>query len=274
MGGGLYNYEASPTIQNNTFTGNSADSGGGLYNENGNPTVLTNTYTSNSASFGGGVYTESGSPIIRNNTIKNNSADDGGGLLNGSSNSTIQSNTFTNNLANSRGGGLFNRSGNLIIQNNIFTGNSAYEGGGLYHWIGDSTIQNNTIIGNSAYSGGGLQINNFWESPSIRSNIVVNNTASWIGGGICNLGKITTLDYNDVWNNTGGDYSGISPGAHDISADPLLTDSANGDIHLVAGSSCINAGDPVNYPPADFEGDPRPYGTAPDIGADEFTGSP
>jgi hypothetical protein len=78
------------------------------------------------------------------------------------------------------------------------------------------------------------------------------------------------LDYNDVWNNTGGDYFDVTPGPHDISADPLLVDPTNGDYHLAPGSPCIDAGDPLNYPPTDFEGDPRPNGVAPDIGVDEF----
>jgi hypothetical protein len=79
-----------------------------------------------------------------------------------------------------------------------------------------------------------------------------------------------TLDYNDLWNNEYGGYAGVSPGDHDISADPLLVDPANGNFHLDTGSSCIDKGDPSNYPATDFEGDPRPQGSAPDIGADEF----
>jgi hypothetical protein len=66
-----------------------------------------------------------------------------------------------------------------------------------------------------------------------------------------------------VWNNTGGDYGNAIPGAHDISADPRLVDPANGDFHLSADSPCIDAGDPVNYPLTDFEGDLRPQGLAP-----------
>jgi hypothetical protein len=67
----------------------------------------------------------------------------------------------------------------------------------------------------------------------------------------------------------GGDCNGITHSAHDISANPLLVDPANGNFHLAPGSPCIDAGDPVNYPATDFEGDPRPHGPAPDIGADE-----
>lgn len=78
------------------------------------------------------------------------------------------------------------------------------------------------------------------------------------------------LDYNDLWNNNPTNYEGVDPGPYDISADPLLVDPTHGNFHLAPGSSCIDAGDPVNYPVTDFEGDPRPIGLAPDIGADEL----
>jgi len=72
---------------------------------------------------------------------------------------------------------------------------------------------------------------------------------------------------------SGGNYGNLTPGPYDISADPRFVDAANGDFHLQADSPCIDAGDPNNYPETDFEGDPRPIGVAPDIGADEFRAS-
>jgi hypothetical protein len=42
-----------------------------------------------------------------------------------------------------------------------------------------------------------------------------------------------------------------------------------GDFHLLAGSMCIDAGNATELPPYDFEGDTRPAGAGPDIGADE-----
>jgi len=154
----------------------------------------------------------------------------------------------------------------------IFYSNSAGDGGGLYIRDSDAIIQNNTFSNNSADNDGGIGIWLEDSSPTIRSNILVSNTASNAGGGIYNkfMGGSLTIDYNDVWNNADGDYSGDTPGVHDISADPLLVDPTHGDFHLAPGSPCIDAGDPFLYPSTDFEGDPRPMGRAPDIGADEF----
>jgi len=57
-----------------------------------------------------------------------------------------------------------------------------------------------------------------------------------------------------------------------INSDPLLTDPANGDFTLQAGSPCINAGTDVGLT-QDYEGNSVPDGNAPDIGVYEYQGS-
>jgi hypothetical protein len=62
-------------------------------------------------------------------------------------------------------------------------------------------------------------------------------------------------------------------GTHSISLDPLFADPTTGNYHLQGSSPCINAGDPAGVPPApptDIDGEARPEGCFPDIGADEF----
>jgi parallel beta-helix repeat protein len=82
-GGGVFLEESSPTISNNTITGNSADwSGGGLclyyYSS---PTIVNNTIVGNSATRdGGGLWLNWSYPTIANSTIAGNSAQNGGGL--------------------------------------------------------------------------------------------------------------------------------------------------------------------------------------------------
>jgi RHS repeat-associated protein/uncharacterized repeat protein (TIGR01451 family) len=269
-GGGIYNSYGNPTIQNNIFQSNSANYGGGIYNSSGNPIIQNNTFQDNSAYYGGGLYTF-GSPTIQNNIFQDNSANYyGGGIDNGSGNPTVQNNIFQDNSANYYGGGIYNGSGNPTVQNNTFQGNSAHDsGGGICNWSGSPTILYNSVQGNSANdSGGGFY--NSSGSPSIRNNILANNSASDCGG-ICSQGGFPgpTSDYNDVWNNSGGDYYGVTPGPHAISVDPLFVDAPAGDLHLTSGSPCIDAGDPDDFPETDFEGDSRPLGLVSDIGADE-----
>jgi uncharacterized repeat protein (TIGR01451 family) len=274
-GGGLYNDSGGSTIENNAFTANSTDpdaggQGGGLYNNSGSPVIQSNTFTDNSSFSGGGVYNYSGSPSIQDNIISGNSVtNNGGGMQNATGNPFIQDNTFTSNSSSNYGAGFYNDSGNPLVQNNIFASNSAaIKGGGLYNDGGALIIQNNTFFGNSAWWGGGIYNGSFY-TVIVRSNILVDNTASLGGGGISSS-SCALLDYNDVWNNAGGDYDLVIPGVHDISFDPLMVDPLYGDFHLSLGSPCIDAGDPVDYPLTDFEGDLRPNGSAPDIGADEY----
>jgi len=278
IGGGIYIGSSSPIIQDNTFAGNlttgqdNSGRGGGISNYSGSPTIQRNIFNTNSAStYGGGIFNNSGSPIIQNNNFSSNSASyGGGGISNFYGSPTIQNNTFNGNSASS-GGGIDNGSGNPTIQNNTFNGNSASSGGGIDNGSGNPTIQNNTLYANLAtgYSNRGGGIYNSG-SPTIRSNIIAGNT----GSGIYSSGVVPgpSVDYNNLWNNSGGDYVGVSPGPHDIAADPRFVDAAVGDFHLRSDSPCIDAGDPYHRPETDFEGDPRPMGMEVDIGADEMRG--
>jgi|GEM_PF-2018935 len=74
------------------------------------------------------------------------------------------------------------------------------------------------------------------------------------------------VDHN-VW------YSGSKVGPNDKVAPSGFLNPAALDFHLKAGAAAIDAGDPVNFPARDIDGDARPAGAAPDAGADETGGS-
>ena len=84
VGGGIKcDSSSSPSLINNTISGNSASSGGGgIYCYYSSPTISNNTISGNSATSGGGIecYRYS-NPTISNNTITGNSAYSGGGIL-------------------------------------------------------------------------------------------------------------------------------------------------------------------------------------------------
>lgn len=79
-----------------------------------------------------------------------------------------------------------------------------------------------------------------------------------------------TIASSIVYGNVNGDVSANCALSHShvtSDGDPLFIGS--GDYHLQATSPCIDGGDPASPVTTDIDGDPRPQGTAPDIGADE-----
>ncbi len=119
-GGGMYNFATAPTLNNITFSNNSAEFGGGMYNISSNPTLTNITFSNNSADFGGGVYNISANPTLNNTTFWNNSANFGGGMYNQVSNPILNNVTFSNNPATNSGGGIHNNTGNAILTNVLF----------------------------------------------------------------------------------------------------------------------------------------------------------
>ncbi|MCX6376360.1 MAG: right-handed parallel beta-helix repeat-containing protein, partial [Armatimonadetes bacterium] len=193
--------------------------------------------------YGGGVYCSSASlTTIANNIIRGNSAD------------------------NCYGGGLYAYDSTLTVVGNVFVENNAGQGGGIFYVYSSGQIANNTIICNTASYGGGIYLVS--SSPALTNNIVAFNT----GGGICKSGGSPTLSHNCVYGNTAYQYSGLSPGTGDISADPLIPYMESGDWHIAWGSPCRDAGDDSVVLPTDrdIDNDARRNGPI-DIGADETT---
>jgi hypothetical protein len=128
---------------------------------------------------------------------------------------------------------------------------------------GSGNISNCTIVGN-----GGDGITDSWGSTVVVSNTIIGQNNGY--GLLRSHGNSSiTSNYNNVWHNLADDYSGVSPGTDDISANPFfavagywdMSDNwVEGEYHLlssagrwdVAGetwvaddynSPCIDAGD-------------------------------
>ncbi|MBP7937731.1 MAG: SUMF1/EgtB/PvdO family nonheme iron enzyme [Phycisphaerae bacterium] len=268
------------TIRNgNGTTTGSYSEGGGIYCDYASPMISNNTISGNTTTgtvgHGGGIYCYwSSSPTISNNTITGNTAIHGGGICCSSSSPTISNNTITGNTATGGnycyGGGIYCIVSSATILNNTITGNSASkDGGGMYTSSSSPTISNNTIAGNVAVNdGGGICCSS--SSPAISNNVVAFNSS-----GLYNVGGTPTLRNNCVYNPDGTNYSGLGVGTGDISVDPQLLAADYGEVHLKAGSPCIDTGlDSVVQPAwVDMDGQPRIQGAHVDIGADEFNGS-
>jgi len=154
-----------------------------------------------------------------------------------------------------------------VITNNLIydTGDDMTYGIYLYSPSEISTPQvyHNTI------EGGGTDETGVYSSGSgARPDIKYNIIANWNEYGIHNTLGAPTVDYNCLWDNGLGNYSGLTGGSHDLIADPRLTN----EYRLQPSSPCINAipdnaGDPITV---DKEGLTRPHGAGFDMGCFEY----
>jgi predicted outer membrane repeat protein len=259
-------------------------------------TLTNNAFTGNSAStYGGGVYADGTTVTLTNNTFGGNSASySGGGVYADGTTITLTNNAFTGNSASTYGGGVYADaySGTVTLTNNTFSGNSASsssgQGGGVWAYTsyskGTITFTNNTFYANQAVEEGGaiwVLLGNADSIARIYNNILWLNTAPngadlWIDNDLDtdSLPSPVELFNNDFDQSAAGTWIKI-PFSIDPSnldkADPLFRDAANGDLHLSAGSPCINAGDnnAPELPENDKDGQPRIMNGVVDMGAYE-----
>ena len=288
-GAGMYNFNASPTVTNCTFSGNSAGGegciayGGALYNEGSSPTLTNCTFSGNSAvsggrnfvyAYGGALYNQGSSPRVTNCTFSGNTATAAGSV---------------NTDGDAYAGAMYNFNSSPAVTNCIFYGNSALGlgpstphayGGAMYNYKSSPRLANCTFSGNSASAssqafygaaGGAMYSSN--SSPSVVNSILWGDSAS--GDANPRPSEIdgpATVSYSIV---EGGAGTGT------LSADPLF---APGTLYLRPTSPAIDQGTncSATVPATDMEGKPRwdmaavtnAAGTkGVDIGAFEYQGT-
>jgi len=192
LGGGMYNSNASPTVTNCTFRGNSALLGGGMFNELSHPTLTECTFENNSASAGGGMANLDSSPVLIRCMFGNNSTSHGGGgMINLAASPTLTDCTFEGNSA-SAGGGMYNESYCwAALTRCTFESNSARDGGGMYNRDASPTLTDCIFTGNTADSAGGAMYNYDYYSflyagPTMTDCIFAANSTGGDGGAIFN----------------------------------------------------------------------------------------
>ena len=220
------------------------------------------------------IENSNGPAVIRNCLIERCDYPEGGGVRFKSSSGIIEYCNILHNYASSRGGGIFvHGSSNVIIRYNTICDNSTDGmGGGLYVFDGDDfRIYNNTFYDNQVHTSdpstspvSGAAIYTYTDgNVDVRNNIIVENGP---GVGIMSpqVYEGHLYEYNDVYLNTDSNYCYVVPGIGTISADPMFVDPVSDDFHLMAGSPCIDAGDPSpGYNDSD--------GTRNDMGAFPFS---
>ena len=175
-GGAIYN-DGTLTVDNSTFTNNTATDygGGGAIVNEGTLNVTDSNFEGNNAGVAGALYNYGGNLNIIDSTFTNNIAQYGGAIINDGT-LTVDNSTFTNNTATSGGGAIYNFDGTLTVKSSTFTNNSANRGGAIINdYGGIVTVKFSRIVGNSAidiYNIGGSMnaLDNWWGTNFVGTN--------------------------------------------------------------------------------------------------------
>jgi uncharacterized repeat protein (TIGR02543 family) len=239
------NAGVTATLNNLVVTkGYSSTFAGAIHNKStATLTINNSTFSNNTADAAGGAILNNGTIIVNNSRFSLNTGSSGGAISNGPGSATINKSTFLSNTASTSGGAFIN-SGTLTIINSTFASNSANDGiGGGVRSDGASSelsIVNSTFSANGADSGGAIHHSSGLLS---LSNVIMANSM----GGDCILtgGSLSTA--NNLIEDTGSNACGLTSGSNGniIGSDPhlgLLTGSP-GFFPLLSGSQAIDAGD-------------------------------
>jgi predicted outer membrane repeat protein len=285
-GAGIDCLNSNPIIFNNTFLNNIVTDpvgrGGGIgfYNCT-NPLVDSNVFISNSALRGGAIFSSSGSPNITNNTCSNNFGGNASCISLEFSNATISHNSFTNNtgggsviycegntptisyndISNNIGLGIncsVNNGGNIpLITNNIIHNN---DGGGINCFHSTPIISYNFITNNSSLKGGAIKCSNNATAIIISNNVIANNSADSLGGGVYCYDSSPEFSSNTITNN-----SAVVGGALycTFSSDPSFSNTIIwGNTATLSGNQAYLDDEPSdpNFSYCDIEGNSSAFG--------------
>lgn len=179
--------------------------GGGMFNFNVSPTVRNCIFVDNEVTgFGGGMFnlSESGlavTPVIVNcRFFFNRAGQSGGAMLNQNALAFVEECTFTGNRA-VNGGAVFNLDipesdftplRRLDFLHCTFSGNESATGGAMANFKADAIVTGCTFDENTATENGGAVFNND-ASPRIDKSIFTGNSAAGSAGAIFTLGSGT-----------------------------------------------------------------------------------
>ena len=236
--------------------------GGGVAAVSSRITIVGSTIQDNKADSGGGLSIDHSTVDLTKSSIRANVAEKGGGLyVFGKAVLNMSANTVIGNMSPvGKGPGIL-LDGDSVIEgvNDIIADNKALvgEGEGVNIWLGNLTAAHWTLSNNDGY---GLVASNGY--VYLINTIVTSHTVAGI------FGDVVRADTSLFYANGSNCSSGASCTGN-LVGDPRFYDPENSDYHIMVGSAAKDTGRPSNVR-VDFDGDRRPIGVGPDIGADEY----
>ena len=188
---------------------------------------------------------------------------------------------FSDNKCSSHGVVAGSSTATLVIADSVFSNNTTCTAI-LLSLVSGATysIYNNTIVGN--FDGIVTSFCTNTTGLSFVNNVVAfNHTVGFEVNPTCGDAFASAILNNLVYGNTTANYQGVADQTGtegNLSADPLLKDWSNGDVHLLYGSPAIDVGDTTvtQISATDLYGNARVFAGMPgdsalvDIGAVEY----
>jgi hypothetical protein len=302
QGGAVSAQSATLSLARTVLELSSSGSGGGLWATDSilrlDTCLVSQCYENTGMGSGGGLSATGGSLDISRSVFERCSAAVGG-AIHAAAAFTLRDSLLLDNAAEHAGAlHVFNTTAN--IERTDFVGNSGWfssSGAALHiHWNASASFDACRFSANRRHSHpgdvfraeGGAHFRNceFWgnllgEQGSLirgasleRCTFARNEPAPSFPGAVALVAADSSLKDCVVWDNPSCTqdlptctltYCNVEfavAGASNFSSPPLLRDTPNGDLRLLAGSPCIDAGDPLSAPDLD--------GTRADVGAHSF----
>ncbi len=272
-GGGMRVVSGAATIRNSQFLSNTALFGGGLYLMWSRSTVVGNAFVANTATNGGGLYLSGDASTLLANRIQGNRATFGAGIeiASGAPALTVASNRILSNTALSTGGGIQITFNAGELHNNVIAHNSAAKGAGVYIQSAAPRLRHNTLAQNRGGNGEGLFLAGGAQA-TLTNTVLVSHTVGIRVTGDSTATLEATLWGAGDWGNQVDwqvDSGSLVTGTVNLWGDPAFLDPARGDYHIGPASAARDAGVESGIT-VDMDGQIRPVGPAPDLGADEW----
>jgi hypothetical protein len=185
--------------------------------------------------------------------------------------------------------GIYHQGQNGLVMNNVVYG--LLNGFGIQlrgesdtEFCANTIVTHNTVVDMAAHAG--IYVENNCRGVRIRNNVIAYSGQEELYGLLGSGGDppaSSNRAFTNVLYDTAGPYTGNSPSRHILDftdgqgdytgpggnrvANPLFTNRAGRDYHLLAGSPATGYADPAYSPSFDIDG--RPRDTAPDAGAHE-----